>query len=294
MTITQLIYFTAVAEELNITKVAEYFHVSQPAVSSAIRELEKEFNITLFERHHNELFLTALGNTAYQRAKKLIDHYEEFQSELKELKTDKIVSLAIAPNIAAIHLSKLFLCMQKNMPDATISIEENFIINMTQMLKNNLLDAACFACREDRMDPSLTYVHIGSFSLSLCASPSLLSTEKQIVDPHVLEGVPMVFQFKSSQLNTSITEYFSQFSIIPNVIFYANQLTTILEFIRDGIAVGFLPQELIAREKNLVQYTLPGYESMSNMPIYFVYKKKTPVTEEVLHIFRTYFGQFKK
>lgn len=291
MTITQLMYFAAVAEELNITRVAERFHVSQPAVSSAIRDLEKEFNITLFERHHNELFLTPLGNVTYQRAKRLVGHYEEFQNGLKELNTDKAVSLALAPNIASIHLSKLFVCMREKMPDTMINIEENFIINMTQMLKNNLLDAACFACRDDRMDPLLTYVHIGSFSLSLCAAPSLLSAEKKIVAPQELDGVPMVFQFKSSQLNTSIIEYFSQFQIVPNVIFYANQLTTIFDFVREGIAVGFLPPELIAREKNIVQYTLPGFTTMSNMPIYFVYKKKTPVTEEVLRVFRTYFEQ---
>ncbi len=40
MTMTQLVYFVAVAEELNITRIAEQFHVSQPAVSSAIRSLK--------------------------------------------------------------------------------------------------------------------------------------------------------------------------------------------------------------------------------------------------------------
>jgi len=294
MTITQLIYFTAVAEELNITKVADRFHVSQPAISSAVRELEKEFNITLFERRHNELSLTALGNTTYQRAKKLIGHYEEFQNELKELKNDKLISLAIAPNIASVHLSQLFLYMKKRMPDAAITIEENHIINMTQMLKNNLLDAACFACLDDRKDPALTYVHIGSFSLTLCAASTLLPAQKQVIEPHELENIPMVFQYKSSQLNTNIFKYFSQFHIIPNVIFYANQLTTILDFVRSGIAVGFLPPELLAREKEIIPHILPDYSLMSNMPIYFVYKNKTTITEELLHVFRAYFKLFKK
>ena len=61
MTMTQLVYFVAVAEEQNITRIAEQFHVSQPAVSSAIRDLEKEFRVSLFERHHNDLFLTSTG-----------------------------------------------------------------------------------------------------------------------------------------------------------------------------------------------------------------------------------------
>ena len=289
MTITQLMYFVAVAEELNITRIADRFHVSQPAVSSAIRDLEKEFHITLFERHHNELFLTVPGNTAYQRAKRLVEHYEAFQTGMEKLQMEKTISLAIAPNIAAIHLSKLFLYMRDQLPDVTINMEESIIVNMTQMLKNNLLDAACFSCRDGMRDPALTYVPVGAFSLSLCASPSLLKTESNIVPPAKLEGIPMVLQFKSSQLNTFVMEYFSKFHITPNVIFYANQLTTISEFVRDGIAVGFLPPELIERDPDIMQYHLPGADSLEGMPIYFVYKKKTPIVENLLKIFRSYF-----
>lgn len=294
MTITQLAYFVAVAEELNITRIAERFHVSQPAVSSAIRDLEKEFHITLFERHHNDLFLTAIGNTAYQRAKRLVEHYETFQTGLEMLQMEKSVSIAIAPNIAAIHLSKLFLYMRNQMPDVTINMEESIIVNMTQMLKNNLLDAACFSCRDGMRDEALTYIPVGSFSLSLCASPLLLKTENNIIPPEKLEGVPMVFQFKSSQLNTFIIEYFAKYHITPNVIFYANQLTTISEFIRNGIAVGFLPPELIKRDHDIVQYRLPEADSLEGMPIYFVYKKKTPMVENLLKIFRTYFETAKR
>lgn len=289
MTITQLKYFIAVAEELNITKVAEQFHVSQPAVSSAIRELEKEFEVTLFERQHKDLFLTVLGNTTYHRAKKLMEHYNEFQSELKESNITKRVSLAIAPNVAAIHLANLFLYMQKEMPGTIINMQENYILNMTQMLKNNSLDAACFACREDSKDPALTYIHIGSFSLSLCAAPNLLSKSNKKITPYDLKDIPMIFSYKSSQLNTSIIELFSQFHIMPNVIFHANQLITILEFVRKGIAVGFLPSELLVNEHDIIQYELEGITYMSDCPIYFVYKKKNPTTIEMLHICRSYF-----
>ena len=89
MTMTQLVYFVAVAEELNITRIAEQFHVSQPAVSSAIRDLEKEFRVSLFERHHNDLFLTSTGNIAYQQAKRLVEHYEEFRTSIEKLQMDK-------------------------------------------------------------------------------------------------------------------------------------------------------------------------------------------------------------
>lgn len=85
----------------------------------------------------------------------------------------------------------------------------------------------------------------------------------------------MVFQFKSSQLNTFILEYFAGYHVIPNVIFYANQLTTITSFVREGLAVGFLPPEIIEKDPDIVQYHLPEAENLENVEINFVYKKKT-------------------
>ena len=294
MTMTQLVYFVAVAEELNITRIAEQFHVSQPAVSSAIRDLEKEFRVSLFERHHNDLFLTSTGNIAYQQAKRLVEHYEEFRTSIEKLQMDKSVSLAIAPNVAAIHLSKLFPYMQEQLPGVTINMQENFIGNMTQLLKNNLLDAACFSCREEMRDPALTYIPVGKLSLALCASSTFFKLDSQIISPKKLEGIPMVFQFKSSQLNTFILEYFAGYHVIPNVIFYANQLTTITSFVREGLAVGFLPPEIIEKDPDIVQYHLPEAENLENVEINFVYKKKTLMVEELLRIFRTYFNMVQK
>ena len=65
-----------------------------------------------------------------------MEHYEEFRTSIEKLQMDKAVSLAIAPNVAAIHLSKLFPYMQEQLPGVTINMQENFIVNMTQLLKN--------------------------------------------------------------------------------------------------------------------------------------------------------------
>lgn len=290
MTITQLIYFVAVAEELNITRIAERFHVSQPAVSQAIRDLEKEFQLTLFERRHNDLLLTATGNTAYQQAKRLLEHYKQFQSDLGSLQVIPSVSIAIAPNIAAIHLADMFLYFQKNLPDVTIHMQENYIINMTHLLKNNLLDAALFSCSDDSRDPALTYIPVGYFSLLLCASPSFFGTEEKLLSPQHLEGTPIVLQFERSQLNSLVFKYLSHYQVTPKVILYANQLITICEFVRNGIAAGFLPPQVIDREAGIEPYRLSETEQfLENRTVYFVYRKKSPIVGKLLRVISDYF-----
>ena len=68
MKIVQLQYFCAVTRLHSITKAAAELYVTQPAISSAIKELEKEFSINLFNRTKNHLTLTKEGELFYQKA----------------------------------------------------------------------------------------------------------------------------------------------------------------------------------------------------------------------------------
>ena len=62
MKLIQLEYFCAVSRYHSITQAAQKLYVTQPAISSAIRELEKEFSINLFTRSKNHLTLTTEGS----------------------------------------------------------------------------------------------------------------------------------------------------------------------------------------------------------------------------------------
>ena len=68
MKITQLEYFCATCRHHSITQAARELYVTQPAISSAIRELEKEFSINLFVRSKNHVTLTKEGELFYQKA----------------------------------------------------------------------------------------------------------------------------------------------------------------------------------------------------------------------------------
>ena len=63
MNINQLKYFDAVCTFQSVSLAAEYLHISQPSLSSAIKELENEFGILLFKRHHRGMVLTPEGET---------------------------------------------------------------------------------------------------------------------------------------------------------------------------------------------------------------------------------------
>ena len=68
MKIIQLEYFCAVSRYHSITQAAQKLFVTQPAISTAIKELEKEFSVNLFVRSKNHLTLTTEGEIFYQKA----------------------------------------------------------------------------------------------------------------------------------------------------------------------------------------------------------------------------------
>ena len=73
MELRQLRYFLAVAEELHFRHAAELVHVAQPALSQQIRQLEEEIGVTLFERSHHKVQLTAAGKAFYERARAILN-----------------------------------------------------------------------------------------------------------------------------------------------------------------------------------------------------------------------------
>ena len=77
MKIIQLEYFSAVCRYHSITQAAQKLYVTQPAISNAIRELEKEFSISLFSRTKNHMVLTKEGEEFYQKASVLLNNIHE-------------------------------------------------------------------------------------------------------------------------------------------------------------------------------------------------------------------------
>ncbi len=96
MELRHLRYFVMAAEEGNISRAAARLHVSQPAVSRQIRDLEEEFGVSLFERKRDGLALTEDGNTALAHAKETLRQANVLTATMQALRdSDRMTSLHI-------------------------------------------------------------------------------------------------------------------------------------------------------------------------------------------------------
>ena len=93
--------FYTVAKLLSFTKAAETLHMTQPAVTFQVRQLEDHFNTRLFDRTHNKILLTDAGQKVFFYAEKIFDLNTEMEHSLRALAEDTSGTLSIGGSAMA-------------------------------------------------------------------------------------------------------------------------------------------------------------------------------------------------
>ena len=117
MELTQLRYFLAVAESLHMTASAERLHVAQPALSQAIARLEKELEVTLFDRTGRRLALTPCGEFLRERLRAPLATLEELPRELAELSRAEEKTVRLNVLAASKPVTDAIIAYQSMHPD---------------------------------------------------------------------------------------------------------------------------------------------------------------------------------
>ncbi|MCP4042583.1 MAG: LysR family transcriptional regulator, partial [Gammaproteobacteria bacterium] len=101
--------FHTVARLLSFTKAADALHMTQPAVTFQVRQLEEYFNTRLFDRTHNRISLTEAGERVYRYAGQIFQLYEEMESSVKNLTGDisGVLMLGASMSVAEYMLPSL-------------------------------------------------------------------------------------------------------------------------------------------------------------------------------------------
>ena len=147
MTLTELKYIVAVARERHFGRAAEACFVSQPTLSVAIRKLEDELGVTIFERGGSEVGVTVIGQTLVSQAQKVLEE----SANLKELARHGNDPLAGAVRVGVIHtigpylLPKLVPWHISCTPQMPLVLQENFTVKLIELLRQGEIDCAILA-----------------------------------------------------------------------------------------------------------------------------------------------------
>ncbi len=147
MTLTELKYIVAVARERHFGKAAEACYVSQPTLSVAVKKLEEELEVKLFERSANEVTVTPLGEEIVRQAQSVLEQAANIKDIAKRGKDPLAgpLKLGVIYTIAPYLLPDLVRQVIKRTAQMPLMLQENFTVKLMEMLRTGEIDCAILA-----------------------------------------------------------------------------------------------------------------------------------------------------
>ena len=134
--------FYTVARLLSFTKAAETLHMTQPAVTFQVRQLEDHFDTRLFDRTHNRVALTEAGHKAYEYAEQIFTLYSEMENTVKELTGDisGALTMGASTTISEYMLPALLRGFTVEFPDINLRLKVSNTEGIVSMVENSMID----------------------------------------------------------------------------------------------------------------------------------------------------------
>lgn len=245
MTLAQMKYFVAVCENGSLSLASKVLFVTQPTLSTSINQLEKEYNIQLFERKNNAMTLTKDGEFFYAKAKIILEAMDIFDRDLKDLSQQKhTIRIGVPPMIGSFLFPKIFNHYMTAHPQAKFEIWEEGSLSIRKKILNRSLDLG-FSILNDSANEHYQKEVILETELLYCVSksnPISTRTELSIED---IKNEPIMLMKEGFFQNRLINDMYSEVNATPKIILVSSQLSVIRNFVKMNAGGAFLMKELI-------------------------------------------------
>ena len=246
MELHQLRYFAAVAEQASFTRAAERCFVSQPSLSQQIINLEKELGQPLIERLGRTLRLTEAGKAFYERAVRILGAVEEARECVQHETGWKEGTLAVGGilTVAPYLLPDLVRKFRKRLPEARVSVRENFTSVVVQECLSGELDLGIVALPID--DDRLVVEPLFTEELLLAMPGGHPLARKRTITLAEVAEQPFVLINELHCLGQQIVSFCRSRDCQPAISCQTSQLLTVQEMVALGQGVSLVP-EMTAR-----------------------------------------------
>lgn len=229
MNLQHVQYFVKVCDLGSVTKAADQLHISQPGLTAAIRELEKEFSLKLFSKSGRTLKLTEAGEVFYVKAKELLDKASKTIQVMEDYSEGRNhLRLGITPMLALLILPRLYPEFKKKCPQTSLTIEEQGRPSLMDMLDRRDLDLVVTSYHK-KLDEEHEFSKIMELDFGLCTYPAHPCANRSEVSVTEIGDSPLAAFSLSYQQNEVIQDYFAEEDMSPNIVFRSGQLSTLLE-----------------------------------------------------------------
>lgn len=254
MKIIQLQYFVEVVKTNNITQAAKNLYVSQPAISSAIKELEKEFNTILFIRYNNQLTLTDEGHYLYRLSLDLLENFDKVQTDMfNYLKKTEILKLGVPPMLGTFVFPPIISQYSNDFPNVEIQLLElGSVANRQALIDREINLGLTVKSKNCELQEKISYHKIMNTTLLFTINKSHPLAKKKIISVKDLKDIPLVVMKEDCLQSSLVQKEFEKYGLTPNIKIRTNQLYTIKELIKNNNLGAFMFNQVIENEPSIV------------------------------------------
>ncbi|HEX5310488.1 LysR substrate-binding domain-containing protein [Aquabacterium sp.] len=256
MTLTELRYIVAVAREKHFGRAAEACFVSQPTLSVAVKKLEDELDVKLFERGSSEITVTPLGEDIIRQAQSVLEQAQAIKEIAKRGKDPLAgpLRLGVIYTIGPYLLPDLVRQAIDHVPQMPLMLQENFTAKLLDMLRAGELDCAIMA--EPFMDAGLAMAPLYEEPFMVAvprthhlASRDKVSAEELKKETMLLLGAGHCFRDHVLEVCPEYARFSSDAEGIRKS-FEGSSLETIKYMVAAGMGVTVVPQLSVPAEPN--------------------------------------------
>ncbi|WP_138513836.1 LysR substrate-binding domain-containing protein [Rhodoferax bucti] len=254
MTLTELKYIVAVARERHFGKAADACFVSQPTLSVAVKKLEEELDVKLFERSANEVAVTPLGEEIVRQAQSVLEQAANIKDIAKRGKDPLAgpIKLGVIYTIAPYLLPALVRQVITKSPQMPLVLQENFTVKLLEMLRTGEIDCAILAEPFPDTGLALAPLYDEPFYAAVPSGHALASLE--FVTAQQLKSETMLLLGNGHCFRDHVLEVcpeFARFSSDAEGIrksFEGSSLETIKHMVAAGMGITLVPRLSVPKE----------------------------------------------
>ncbi|MEW9808546.1 LysR substrate-binding domain-containing protein [Mesorhizobium marinum] len=266
-TIRQLQYFVAVAERGTVSGAAQHLSISQSAVTEAIKDLESDLGVSLFDRHPRGLNVTHKGHQFLRHATKILadvsDARRTFFSD-REVTTGRL-QLGVTSLVAGYVLSDLLARYRRAHPAVEISAIEDDGDYLEHLLVGGKLDIAVMVTSNlrDRMALQSEILEVSAYRLWLPMGHSLASAE--IINLADVATEPLIM-LTVDEIEENTGKLLAALGTRPHVAFRTRSVEAVRSLVATGAGVALLP-DLVYRPWSLEGDRIESRDISGALPV---------------------------
>jgi DNA-binding transcriptional LysR family regulator len=247
-TLYRLHCFEVVVEEAGFKRATARLHITQPALSYQIKQLEEELGAQLFYRRPGGVSPTEAGRLLFQHAQQVSAAVRQAKRAIKELSEGAAgeVRIGTVNSVGIYFLPQLLLTMRERYPATRPTVFYREADDTIENLLANQLDLAILA--DPRVDRRLRYETLFEERVSLVSGRSHPFFGSATIPPKRLKGAQFVALSPRTPTGALIGSYLDRLGIAVEPVISTDNVETVKRMVEIGMGIAFLPDMVTERE----------------------------------------------